>query len=278
MSTPPRRYRYFRNTVVGVLAGTLWSLIGALPVPAIDANTVAPFPIGITARWEPSGMAPPTPTALAHYRQTYVTDFNGRVVPPGWDVFGGTPGGDPGGQFDAHHVVVTQGLLRLKVWRDPRYQNRWVTGGLCQCGRPMTYGAFFVRSRVTGVGPNTAELLWPRSNVWPPEIDFNEDLGQVNLTTATLHWTPGNQTEFRILRINMFKWHTWGVIWTPTSVTYVVDGHPWHEVSLAGTIPHIPMDLNFEQRTGCFQGRDCPTQPSAVLIDWVAEYRPTTPG
>jgi beta-glucanase (GH16 family) len=194
-------------------------------------------------------------------------------LPRGWNVFSGIPAGDPGGQFSPHHILVAQGLLRLKVWQDPKFNNRWITGGLCQCGRQMLYGAFFVRSRVTGAGPNSAELLWPGSNVWPPEIDFNENLSHANLTTATLHWGPGNNTNFDILHINMLNWHTWGVIWTPTSVTYVVDGHAWHVNNDPATIPNIPMDLNFEQRTVCSKNFDCPTQPSALLVDWVEEYK-----
>jgi beta-glucanase (GH16 family) len=206
------------------------------------------------------------------YREAYKNDFSGNHLPLGWDVFNGVPGGDPGGQFNFRHVLVAQGLLRLKVWQDPRFEDRWVTGGVCQCGQPLKYGAFFVRSRLTGAGANTAELLWPVSNSWPPEIDFNENLSHVNLTTATLHWGPGNNTDFQILRINMLKWHTWGVIWTPESVTYVVDGRPWHVVTTKRNIPTIPMDLNLEQRTNCTQHYDCPGHPSALLVDWVVEY------
>ena len=207
------------------------------------------------------------------YHETYVTDFSGHRLPPGWDAFNGVPGGDPGGQFNYRHLLVAQGLLRLKVWKDPLFHNHWVTAGLCNCGHPMTYGAFFVRSRVTGSGPNTAELLWPWGPVWPPEIDFSENLGHLDLTTATLHWAPGNQTDFKVLHINILRWHTWGVVWTPTSVTYVVDGRPWYTTRRAGTIPTIPMDVNIEQRTMCAIGRDCPTSPSALLVDWVVQYQ-----
>ena len=241
-------------------------------VPPGAAGTSA-YPIGVPDASEPSGMAPPSASALPNFHRTYVTDFSNTRIPLGWRVFTGVPANDPGGQFSAQHILVAQGILRLKVWRDPHYGNRWVTAGICQCGHPLIYGAFFVRSRITGAGPNTAELLWPVSNVWPPEIDFNENLSHSNLTTATLHWGVTNHTDFRILHINMLRWHTWGVIWTPTSVTYIVDGRPWHVTNAPGTIPTVPMDLNFEQRAACVKHFDCPTQPSALLVDWVAEYQ-----
>jgi len=236
-------------------------------------GTSLPFPVGTPNTSEPSALAPPSPTALTGYHETYVTDFGGKRLPSGWDAFNGIPGGDPGGQFNFRHIVVAQGLLRLKVWRDPKFQNRWVTAGLCNCGHPMLDGAFFVRSRLTGFGPNTAELLWPDSPVWPPEVDFNENLSHLNLTTGTLHWPPGDNANYQILHINMLKWHTWGVVWTPTSITYTVDGRPWHVVKEPGTIPTISMDLNLEQRTMCSLGRDCPTAPSALVVDWVVQYQ-----
>lgn len=257
--------------VAGAIALLVPLLSSAMSYEPASATSL-PFPIGTPSKSEPSGMAPPSSTAMTGYHETYVTSFPGRHLPLGWDAFNGIPGGDPGGQFNYRHIVVAQGLLRLKVWRDPQFQNRWVTAGLCNCGHPMTYGAFFVRSRLTGFGPNTAELLWPRASVWPPEIDFNENLSHLNLTTGTLHWPPGDNTNFQMLRINMLKWHTWGVIWTSTSVMYTVDGRPWHVVSQPGTIPSIPMDVNLEQRTMCSLGRDCPTSPSALLVNWVVQY------
>jgi beta-glucanase (GH16 family) len=171
-------------------------------------------------------------------------------------------------------VIVTQGLLRLRTYRDPAYGDQWTTGGICQCQRHVQYGAFFVRSRITQAGANSDELLWPSNNTWPPEIDFNENLNHLLLTTATTHWGSDNHYQFATLRINMTKWHTWGVIWTPTYVLFVVDGHPWHEFTEAANVPHIPMNLDFEQRAVCPSSFECPTVPSSMVVDWVAEYQP----
>lgn len=221
-------------------------------------------------------MAPPGSHALPGYQLTYVNDFTGSTIPAGWDLFTGHPGGIPTATFSAQHVVVANGLLQLRTYRDPAYRNMWTTGGLCQCLKHVQYGAFFVRSRITSGGPNSVELLWPVPNIWPPEIDFSENLGHANLSTSTTHWgvAPANNTQFQVIKINMLKWHTWGVIWTPTYILYLVDGQPWHEFSITPDIPQVPMTLDFEQRAFCPSTTDCPTQPSAMLIDWVAEYQP----
>jgi hypothetical protein len=220
-------------------------------------------------------MAPPGPNDLAGYTQTYVNDFTASGIPTGWFVFSGIPGGDPGGHFGAQHVQIGGGLLRLNAWRDANYQNRWVTGGICQCGLSRVYGAYFARSRETGPGPNEVQLLWPVTNIWPPEIDFNETGASDVKTTETVHYGAQNTMDHGNIQLNMLKWHTWGVIWTATTVTFLVDGRVWARDSKPANIPIVPMDLNFEQRAMCSVGRECPKSNVSMLVDWVAEYVPT---
>lgn len=217
-------------------------------------------------------MAPPSANALAGYHESYVTDFPGTSLPSGWYPFTGTPGGDPGGQFAASHIVVGAGVMSVNTWRDPAFGNEWVTGGICNCGNPQTYGAYFVRSRVSGAGPTAVQLLWPLSNAWPPEIDFNETAGDVASTSATVHWGATNHIDQRKLSIDMTSWHTWGVIWTPTSITYSVDGRVWGSVTTASEIPNVPMTLDLQQQTWCASGWACPTTPQTMQIDWVAQF------
>jgi beta-glucanase (GH16 family) len=202
-----------------------------------------------------------------------VTDFNGSTLPSEWDAYQGQPGGDPGGQFDTGHVVVGGGMLQINTYQDPAFNNDWVTGGLCLCGlASQTYGAYFVRSRVTGGGATAVELLWPNGNVWPPEIDFNESYGSTSGTSATVHFNSSNSTIGRSVNVNLTQWHTWGVIWTPNSITYTVDGNVWGKVSTASAIPNIPMHISLQSQTFCASGWACPTAPSSLQVDWVAQY------
>lgn len=265
---------------VGIVAGMALTStsIGpqsAVVLPKTTGTQPLPYPVGVPDKAEASGMAPPGPTALKGYQLTYSTDFPGTKLPAGWIVYHAAPTGDPGAQFGSRHVVVSGGMLRLNTWRDPQYQNRWVTGGLCLCGVSQRYGAFFVRSRITGGGATAVELLWPSSNEWPPELDFNETGGRIDSTSATVHFGPTNQIVQSELRINMLQWHTWGVIWTPTSITYTVDGQVWGTVSnVAAQIPSVPMHLALQQQTWCNDGRLCPSAPVSMLVNWVAEYKP----
>ncbi len=252
-------------------------VVGSTPKSSHVATSTLPkvratFPIGILDSREPSGMAPPSSTALQSYSLSYLQDFDGSSIPAGWNVFTGVPGGDPGGQFGLQHVTVANGMLNLNTWRDPKFENRWVTGGICQCGLGRTYGAYFVRSRFNASGPNEVELLWPVGSSWPPEVDFNESGGSSKSTTATLHFDVVNHIIQSSITLNMLKWHTWGLIWTPTSVTYTVDGYEWGAVHSRQQVPHTKMTLDLEQRSLCGIKQQCPHQPTSLRVDWVVEY------
>jgi hypothetical protein len=279
----------------------LFALETSTPV-GTSITTVSPvvhhgppvYPIGIPESLEPSGLGPPLPTALAGYHRVYTTDFSGEVLPPGWEAFTGAPGGDNQAQFAANHVRVNNGMLQLFTTMNPTSGKSgglaatgrlggaastaiWTSGGLCQCGRPMTYGAFFVRSRITGPGPNEVELLWPADNHWPPEIDFNESGSRWAATSGTVHFGSSAATDHFIQQnffpIDLARWHTWGVVWTPTSITYTVDGYQWGTtLRTPGTIPRLAMTLDLQQRPSCTSGLACPNQNQSMLVDWVAEY------
>jgi Glycosyl hydrolases family 16 len=232
--------------------------------------------VGTANHAEPSGLAPPGPAAMRGYRRTYATDFTGTKLPAGWNVFTGVPGGTHHeGQFAASHVVVDDGMLQLNSWRDPLYKNKWTTGGLCQCGRPILYGAVFVRSRITGPGPNEVELLWPLSNTWPPEVDFNETGDVATATSWTVHYDGINDLTYQrtLAPIDMTAWHTWGVIWTPKKLTFTVDGKVWGTLDARGSVPDVLMTLDLQQRPACAASLACVSGKQSLLVDWVAEYQ-----
>lgn len=254
-------------------AGAATARVCATGVPCLDFVATT----GVANSGEPSGMAPPTATALRGYAQTYATDFAGSTLPSGWSTFNGVPGGDPGAMFAPSQVSVAIGELQLTAGYDSS-QSRWLTGGACRCQASQQYGAYFVRSRMTGPGPTVVELLWPSDgNSWPPEVDFNETYGGTSASMATVHFGAANNVDHRNVTIDMTKWHTWGVVWTPNVLTYVVDGRVWGVVNGATEVPHIPMTLHVQQQTWCSKGFACPTSSQATLVDWVSEYSPQLP-
>ena len=218
-------------------------------------------------------MAPPMANAMTGYSLAYSNDFTGSSLSSGWNAYSGKPGGDDGAQWGTAHVTEGGGMMSLNAWQDPAYNNEWVTGGVSQA-TTRTYGAYYVRSRVTGAGPTNVELLFPASG-WPPEIDFNETSGVSTATSATTIWADSgsnkSQVQFNV-KIDMTLWHTWGVVWTPSSVTYTVDGQVWGTVNNASEVPQQPMRLDLQQQTWCSSNFACPTAPASMQVDWVAEF------
>jgi hypothetical protein len=238
--------------------------------------TKTPYPNGVFDLKEPSFLAPPAGNALPGYARTYIDDFTQQPSPSTWFYFSGVPKGDPAGRFDRAHVAVNHGMLKIGTWRDPRFSNDWVSGGMGLYGEPNTYGAYFVRSRETAPGPDTVELLWPQDNQWPPEIDFDEAGESASSLWWFVHYDNSQDQVFGRTSINIEHWHTWGVIWTPTSITFTVDGQKWGETTASNVIPTLPMTLDIQSQSWCgIKGEPCPTRDSTLLVDWVAVYTPT---
>ena len=94
-------------------------------------------------------------------------------------------------------------------------------------------------------------------------------------TSATTIWAINGSNRSQVqsrLTIDMTQWHTWGVIWTPSSITYTVDGRAWGSVTTPSEIPNQAMWLTLQQQTWCSSGFACPSAPQSMQIDWVAEY------
>jgi hypothetical protein len=257
------------------------SLVDALPSTAATASVHhASNPCGSPARSsdEPSGLLPLKPTEFRGWTRVYCTDFRGTRLPKGWQRFSGVPKGDPVSLWARSHVSVHDGMLVLGTWRDGRYGGRWTSGGVCQCGHPMLYGAFFVRSRLTAAGASGVELLWPHDNVWPPEVDFFESWQQGNRNTYTDHFSVVDRVSQGWLNANLMKWHTWGVIWRPHEIQFVIgwgtnDWEVWGTVRAKSAIPQVPMTLDIDQQTWCTILPACPSVPSSLLVDWVVEFK-----
>ena len=259
-------------TVLAATTGTVTQ--AATRAPRATSTT---YPAGTFDSKEPSYMAPPTPGAMPGYARAYVNDFL-KPLTSQWYLFSGRPKGDPVGRFEVSHVQEKAGILELGTWRDPKYKDQWATGGVCLCSVHPTYGAFFVRSKQVGIGPDDAELLWPSNNTWPPEVDFNETGNTARYSAWFDHYTPAPDAFHFVGKVDVTNWHTWGVVWTPTSLTFVLDGKARGTVvTTADGIPTMPMTLDLQSQTWCGIYPECPKANSELEIDWVAIFTPTPP-
>ena len=180
---------------------------------------------------------------LPGWRQVFTDDFPGAGVDKRkWGLYSGQPAGDPGGWWDPSHVEAGGGVARLRTYRDPRFGDRWVSGGMSSArGLTQLYGKYDVRFRMdAGYGIASIVLLWPTADHWPPEIDFAENGGRTTVRdrmSATLHYGEDDRIVQETVYGDFTRWHTMGVEWTPGRLVYTLDGRPWER---CGTRPFPP--------------------------------------
>jgi len=217
------------------------------------------------------------PTSVPGWQLTYSTDFPGNSLPSGWDAYNGEPGGDPQGNWVPSNVTVSDGLNLLAT---PSAQ-----GGVAFYGNPQTYGMYLVRMKgddEPGLSINNLAILWPaQQGVWPPEVDFFQDAGGTRQSfSASLHVGPDGNGDCCVIPSptqdnDGTAWHTYGVQWTPSSITYTIDGRVWASVSSSSLSspaqwPTIPMNLTLQSQN------QASAQPGGTIdtmsVAWVAEY------
>lgn len=241
---------------------------GAVLVLAIVAIGVLVF----LAEGEESNGAP------GRWKPVFSDHFRHGLDRSKWGRYHGQPGGDPGGWWDPSHVVVRKGVLNLETYRDPRFGNRWVSGGLSNArALKQTYGKYAVRFRVDrGRGVAAIILLWPVRDHWPPEIDFAEDGGitsRRSSISATLHYGREDHIIQRSVRADFTRWHTAGVEWTPGKLVYTLDGRPWGTVR-SRHVPREPMELAIQTQAGTCGHRyaPCPDSTTPRKVDMQVQW------
>jgi len=186
------------------------------------------------------------PTAHAHattspWSLRLHDSFSNGISSARWGKYQGQPGGNPYAYWKASHVQGYAGSALLRGMRGTGDNGRFVTGGMMLNSVAQTYGRYAVRAKFDrSTTIQHAMLLWPTSG-WPPEVDFSEGPTSQGVM-ATSHWSGANSQIHAFKRVDMTQWHTYGVAWTPTSLTYTIDGVTWSRMTGAA-VPHQAMRL-----------------------------------
>lgn len=244
------------------------ALIGGLVLASTTAEAVAP----------PSGVTAPS-RHQAGWKLKFVDDFT-SLDTARWARYDSPHKGGDMGIWAPSQVRVAGGALKLVNTYD-RKRSNWLTGGVSLKGQSLRYGKVVVRLRhEAGAGTRGVALLWPDANAsWPPEIDFYEtgaDSPTRTKTMVTNHYktkTAPHLLQQAGVKRDFKKWSTVAVEWTPTSLTYKIEGvvtarHTGHS-------PNTRMHLALQTETASRAAGRAPSSavPShALVIDWVALY------
>jgi hypothetical protein len=239
---------------------------------------------------DPSGQSPAA--ALSGFTLKYVQDFSGDSAPANWNIYDAVPGGESG--------QVAQWLPSMCTFSGG--EAHFMASGIDSCGMkylgaPQEYGAWFARLQAD-YQPSSEYfsdifLLWPANYQWPPEIDIYEDRGDRSRTYASLintvgnicgssptwtclgPYTQSNGPDGGVANSDT-EWHTYGVEWTPSGVSWLIDGHviftaPANQVKSPAYQPALTMNMalqsqNLQDTTGT------PAPRETMTVDWAEQF------
>jgi hypothetical protein len=242
---------------------------------------------GATTNWDPSGEAMPVGN-IPGWDQVFADNFARDSVPrgsfTGCNIHGctGAPSVPWGATDDGHPdtsghcqyypsqtVSILNGVLDIYL--------HTASDGLCMDASlyplvpNLKYGMYKVRFRSAAVaGYKGVYFLWP-VNKTSGEIDFPE----ANLDAPLkgfLHTVAGGsqQQSFRSTA-TWTSWHTATLKWTPTGVTFMLDGTTLGSTTV--DVPQTPMTLALRAESD-LQGAPPPPASAhgSMEIDWLAVY------
>ena len=169
------------------------------------------------------------PTSVPGWQLTYSTDFPGNSLPSGWDAYKGRARRRPPRQLGA-------------LQRDGQRRRAEPAGNALGPGRRGVLrepadlrhvpGPDEGRRRAGAVHQQPGHLVPAQQGVWPPEVDYFQDAGGTRQSfSASLHVGPDGNGDCCVIPSptqdnDGTAWHTYGVQWTPSSMTYTIDGRP----------------------------------------------------
>ncbi|SMG31880.1 Glycosyl hydrolases family 16 [Rhodococcus rhodochrous J3] len=138
----------------------------------------------------------------------------------------------------------------------------------------QTYGRYSIRLKVDN--PNLQEyyiasLLWPQSERWPVDGEFDFPEGGLAGTVSGFHHYAGGgscpscQIEAAYTGARFTDWHTYTMEWSPGRIRYLLDD----QVVLDSTdwVPSTPMRWQIQVETNGYGANT-----GNLLVDWVSVY------
>ena len=244
----------------------------------------------------PSGVAPPRGD-LPGWKQIFVDDFTQPSTTGSWGnqcdptrvVYTGSNGQKwrtypscykdtyqkrpyrPDAVLSTHDSVLDYHLRNV----DGQPAGASVSPVINGAGQNQTYGRYTARFKVDS--PTLSEfyvawLLWPQSERWPADGEFDFPEGSLASTAGGFHHYAGAgscvggcQDIARNIGARFTDWHTYTIEWSPGRIKYILD----NTVVLDSTkwVPSGPMRWELQTETNG-NGKN----NGHLLLDWVAVY------
>ncbi len=208
-------------------------------------------------------------TAASPFSLTWTSTFTSTINTGDWNVYAGPFGSSKNTCFEKVNTTIKNNQLVLTISKTTNGCGRkYTSGGIdTWANHAQTYGRWEVEAQFPAVFGTTGYIgLFPVNGTWPPEVDFAEVIArQPTNMFLTQHYGTTNQTLGVTLSPGT-NWttgfHTYAVEWTPTTLTYYIDGVM--KQTQAVKFSPTPMKLAIGTGTGdCGSWVDCPENKAA---------------
>ncbi len=245
-----------------------------------DIGAKKSFTVGVVSSVAtPSGQAMPVGN-LPGWRQTFSEDFPADVSMGGfpgpyadkWGSYNGFKDSSGRGMYSRNYISTRNGLMDLYLHSVNGVPQGAGPFPLINSGKwgGQIYGRFSIRFKADPVvGYGAGWLLWPDSGDWNDgEIDMPEG-GFAHTIQAFNHNIGDAKVNSLVVQsgVTWTSWHTATIDWTPSSVSFILDGRVIGRDTKS--IPRKP--LHWVLQTGT-TSQVSTTSSGHVLIDWVTAY------
>lgn len=244
----------------------------------------------------PTGSSAPAPASNGNgqsWKLVWQDDFAGTGLPDGWNFqVNGNGFGDKSLAWfgDSNARLTGQGGLVITAERGGSGHTCWY--GPCQytsaeiaTSFAQEYGQFEARIKLpSGIGLWPAFWMVPLANegaqVVPGEIDIIEVNNQ-NPDEVSGYAHDGSVFSYKAEKLlsasSSSQYHVYGVNWTPTGITWTLDGKPYGHI---GAYKNWPFDRPFIMLLDLAVGGTWPGSPNAATVfpaemqvSWVRVYK-----
>jgi len=222
---------------------------------------------------------------LSNYHLTFDDEFSSVSLDTAkWNVWSNKEhSGYSADQMVAANVSVSNGALHLKVAKGGTTDGRPYSSSMVDTSGKFAqqYGYMEASLKVpSGSGIWPAFWTFPQNGQWTHEIDIMEQFrAQATINNTTLHYLPTGTDQYVTKAYDAgvdlsAGFHTYGMEWTPNSVTWYIDGV--QEFTTSTSVPTESMFMVLNNDTDPVRSWN-PVTPSTAFpnymdVDYVRAY------